>query len=48
MMQIKAILSVILRNFELEMLDPFPEANYDSMVVGPKDCRLRYVRRTRL
>ncbi len=41
----QTIWSVILRNFELEMVDPMPEANYDGMVVGPKPCRVRYRRR---
>lgn len=43
--QIKAIWSVLLRNFEFEMLDPVPEADYDSMVIGPKPARVRYTRR---
>jgi len=41
----QTIWSVILRNFELEMVDPMPKANYDGMVVGPKPCRVRYRRR---
>ena len=28
----QTIWSVILRNFELEMVDPMPEANYEGMV----------------
>lgn len=44
-LQIKAIWSVMLRNFEMEMVDPFPQADLDSMVVGPKACRIRYTRR---
>lgn len=44
-LQIKSIWSVLLRNFEFEMLDPVPEADYDSMVIGPKPCRVRYTRR---
>ncbi len=44
-MQIKTIWSVMLRNFEMEMVDPFPEPDLDSMVVGPKACRIRYTRR---
>ena len=35
-MQIKAIWSVLLRNYEFELLSPFPEPDYESMVVGPK------------
>lgn len=45
MLQIKTIWSVLLRNFEFEMLDPFPEPDYTSMVIGPKPCRVRYTRR---
>ena len=44
-LQIKTIWSVLLRNFEFEMLDPFPEPNFESMVIGPKPCRVRYTRR---
>lgn len=43
--QIKSIWSVLLRNFEFELLDPVPEADYESMVIGPKPCRVRYTRR---
>lgn len=44
-LQIKTIWSTILRNFELEIVDPFPEPDYQSMVIGPKPCRVRYTRR---
>jgi sterol 14-demethylase len=44
-LQIKAIWAVLLRNFELERLDPFPEPDFTSMVIGPKPCRVRYTRR---
>ncbi|KAK9831328.1 hypothetical protein WJX81_002868 [Elliptochloris bilobata] len=44
-LQIKTIWSLLLRNFEFELVDPFPEADYDSLVVGPKPCRVRYHRR---
>uniref|UniRef100_A0A061QTA1 Sterol 14 desaturase n=1 Tax=Tetraselmis sp. GSL018 TaxID=582737 RepID=A0A061QTA1_9CHLO len=44
-LQIKTIWSVLLRNFEFELIDPFPEPDYESMVVGPKPCRVRYTRR---
>ena len=43
--QIKSIWSVLLRNFDFEMIDPVPEADYDSMVIGPKPCKVRYTRR---
>jgi sterol 14alpha-demethylase len=45
-LQVKAIWSVLLRRFELELIDPDPVANYATFVVGPKPpCRLRYKRR---
>ena len=43
--QIKAIWAVLLREFELELVDPVPEPDYDSLVVGPKSGRVRYRRR---
>lgn len=43
--QVKTIWSVLLRNFEFELVDPFPEPNYESMVIMPKPCRVRYTRR---
>lgn len=45
LLQIKSIWSVMLRNFDFEMLDPVPEADYDSMVIGPKPARVRFTRR---
>jgi len=33
------------RSFDFELLDPVPDADYDSMVIGPKPCRVKYVRR---
>ncbi|KAG2500972.1 hypothetical protein HYH03_000794 [Edaphochlamys debaryana] len=44
-LQIKSIWSVLLRNFEFELLDPVPAADYESMVIGPKACRVKYTRR---
>lgn len=44
-LQIKTIWSILLREFELEMVDPFPEPDFQSMVVGPKPCRVRFRRR---
>ena len=44
-LQIKSIWSVMLRNFDFEMVDPVPEADYDSMVIGPKPARVRFTRR---
>ncbi|KAF6265917.1 sterol 14 desaturase [Scenedesmus sp. NREL 46B-D3] len=44
-LQIKSIWSVMLRNFDFEMLGPVPAPDYDSMVIGPKPARIRYTRR---
>lgn len=43
--QIKSIWSVMLRNFDFEMIDPVPEADYDSMVIGPLPARVHFTRR---
>jgi sterol 14alpha-demethylase len=45
LLQIKTIWSVLLREFDFELLDPFPEADFTGMVVGPKPCRVKYTRR---
>ena len=44
-LQIKCIWSVLLRNFDFELVDPFPQPDFQSMVVGPKPCRVQYRRR---
>ncbi|CAG9462094.1 unnamed protein product [Pedinophyceae sp. YPF-701] len=44
-MQVKTILSVILRNFDLELTTPFPEPDYEGMVVAPKAAKVKYTRR---
>lgn len=44
-LQIKSIWSVMLRNFDFEMIDAVPEADYDSMVIGPLPARVRFTRR---
>lgn len=44
-LQIKSIWSLLLRNFEFELLDPIPEPDYTMMVIGPKPCRVKYTRR---
>ena len=48
-LQVKTIMSVLFREFELEMVSKtMPEIDYEAMVVGPKgDCRVRYKRRPR-
>lgn len=44
-LQIKSVWSILLRNFDFEVLDPVPAADYETMVVAPKACRVRYTRR---
>jgi len=48
-LQVKAILSVIFREYEVELAaedGEMPNIDYEAMVVGPKgDCRVRYKRR---
>lgn len=45
-LQIKAIWSHLLRNFELELVSPFPEIDWNAMVVGVKGkVMVRYKRR---
>ncbi|KAI2510455.1 cytochrome P450-like protein [Fragilaria crotonensis] len=47
--QVKTILSVLFREFEIERVAPkMPEIDYEAMVVGPKgDCTVRYKRRSK-
>lgn len=45
-MQGKTIWSVLLREFDLELITPFPAVDWDSLVVGPKGpVMVRYKRR---
>ncbi|KMZ66051.1 hypothetical protein ZOSMA_2G00630 [Zostera marina] len=45
-LQIKAIWSHLLRNFEFELISPFPETDWNAMVVGVKgEVMVRYKRR---
>ncbi|GAV73989.1 p450 domain-containing protein [Cephalotus follicularis] len=45
-LQIKAVWSHLLRNFELELVSPFPEIDWNAMVVGVKGkVMVRYKRR---
>lgn len=37
--------SYLLRNFEFDLLDPIPEADFSCLVVGPKPCRASFKRR---
>ena len=45
LLQVKTILAVMLRNFDLELITPMPEPDYEGMVVLPKPARVRYTRR---
>jgi sterol 14-demethylase len=48
-LQVKAIWSVFLRRFDLELIDLNPQPNWTTFVVGPRQpCRVRYRRRTPL
>jgi sterol 14-demethylase len=45
-LQVKTIWTVLLRQFELELLERNPEPNYATFVVGPRrPCLMRYRRR---
>ena len=45
-LQIKTIWSVLLRNFELELVGDLPKPDYSAMVVGPTHpCTIKYKRR---
>ncbi len=44
-LQIKAIWSVLLREFDFELVDPVPEPDYTQMIIAPKPARVRYTRR---
>jgi len=48
LLQVSTIVSILLRNFDLELVTPdkFPEPDYEAMVVGPKNnCMVRYKKR---
>eukprot|EP00903_Cladosiphon_okamuranus_P015545 g14351.t1 len=45
-MQVKTILSVMLREYNIEMVGELPEADFDAMVLGPKGkCMVRYTKK---
>ena len=48
-LQVKTILSVLFREYEMEMVSKvMPEIDYAAMVIGPKgDCRVRYKKRNK-
>jgi len=44
-LQVKTIWSVLLRNFEMEIVGEFPKPDYSAMVVGPtQPCLVKYKR----
>lgn len=46
LLQIKAILAILLRRYEFELVNPSVESDFHGLVVGPKEpCRVRYRRR---
>ena len=49
LLQVKTILSILLRNYTFEATtDSFPEPDYTAMVVGPKNhCTVKYTRITK-
>eukprot|EP00456_Euglypha_rotunda_P012109 TRINITY_DN13375_c0_g1_i2.p1 TRINITY_DN13375_c0_g1~~TRINITY_DN13375_c0_g1_i2.p1 ORF type:complete len:221 (+),score=41.42 TRINITY_DN13375_c0_g1_i2:106-768(+) len=48
LLQVTSIWSVLLRNFDFELVDKLPPIDYTSLVAGPKGhCRVRYKRKLR-
>jgi sterol 14-demethylase len=46
LLQIKAILAILLRRYDFELVNPHVESDFHGLVVGPKEpCRVRYRRR---
>jgi len=46
LLQIKAILAILLRRYDFELVNPEVESDFQGLVVGPKQpCRVRYRRR---
>ncbi len=33
---------MLLRTYDFEMIDPVPQPNWNSMVIGPLPCRVKY------
>ena len=46
LLQVKTIVSILLRHYKFEALDKeWPEPDYTAMVVGPKNnCNVRYTK----
>ena len=46
LLQIKAILAILLRRYDFELVNPHVPSDFHGLVVGPKEpCRIRYRRR---
>lgn len=46
LLQIKAILAILVRRYDFELVNPEVESDFQGLVVGPKQpCRVRYRRR---
>ncbi len=46
LLQIKAILAILVRRYDFELVNPNVESDFQGLVVGPKEpCRVRYRRR---
>eukprot|EP00164_Ancoracysta_twista_P012403 GFYU01019455.1.p1 GENE.GFYU01019455.1~~GFYU01019455.1.p1 ORF type:complete len:506 (-),score=197.30 GFYU01019455.1:90-1607(-) len=45
-MQVKTVLSLVLRNFDFEMVGKMPDHDFTALVVGPtKPCQFKYTRK---
>ena len=46
LLQVKTIVSILLRNYKIELTGSFPEPDYTAMVVGPKkhSCMVNYTK----
>lgn len=48
-LQIKTIWSVLLRNFDMEIVGELPKPDYSAMVVGPtQPCMIKYTRKNKV
>jgi sterol 14-demethylase len=44
-LQVKSILSKLLRTYDMELVSKVPNINYTSLVVGPEPCIVKFNRR---
>ena len=45
-LQVKTIWSILMRNFDFELVDPLPLVDHSTLVVGPhQPCRVKYTRK---